>query len=250
MISRGSSPPGDKVAKMIDAGRARALVVLLGAAAGCGLINADVTRLSFDLPTKTYTFDTAAWMLPATATGTVPAVPCATTADCCGLPGVDCGMTALACDDGRTCTLHKTVTVAQMVTLSQEVSTLHGVTSLASVYVSKIGYTVDSSLNIDLPPVTIYLAPAGVTDPNDQAAKKFGTVPATPAGTRPPAPGATGMVTLESDAQTTFGKYAQDLSTPFTFLATTTVTVPAGSPIPSGKVTVSVTGQISAQARF
>src|SRR4051794_577929 len=100
MISRRSSPPDVKVVKMVDARGARALVVLLGAAAGCGLINADVTRLSFNLPTKTYTFDTAAWMLP--ATGTVPPVPCATTADCCALPGVDCGMTELACDDGST----------------------------------------------------------------------------------------------------------------------------------------------------
>ena len=37
-------------------------------------------------------------------------------------------------------------------------------------------------MNVDLPPIDIYVAPANVTTAEDPAAKKFGTIPATPAG--------------------------------------------------------------------
>jgi len=216
----------------------RALAVL--GVAGCGLISADITRVSFDLPTKTYSFDTAMWQLP--ATGTVPQVACTTTADCCALPGIDCAMTTLSCDSGM-CALHKTITVSQTMDLGQEVSQLHGAQSLADIFISQITYTVASSLNIPLPPVVIYLAPSGVVDPGDPMAKKFGTVPPSPAGMT-----TSGSVTLEPDAQQTFAGYAKTLDVPFNFIASTSVVVAGGMPIPNGQVDVSVTGKVSVQA--
>ena len=48
---------------------------------------------------------------------------------------------------------------------------------------------------MDVPPLSIYLAPDTVTDPTDSRAKLFGTVPAIAAGTTP-----TGNVQLTSDA--------------------------------------------------
>jgi hypothetical protein len=40
------------------------------------------------------------------------------------------------------------------------------------------------SVNLDLPPVVLFLAPSGVSDPMDPNARKFGTVPAIAAGWR------------------------------------------------------------------
>lgn len=218
----------------------RALVVL--SAAGCGLLSADLTRITFNLPTKTYHFDTAAWQLPAVAT--VPDVPCSTTAECCAVPGVDCAETTLTCD-GDMCALHKTVTVVQTMDLGQEEPSLQGKQGLADVFINEISYTVASSLNVPLPVVTLYLAPMGVTDPADPAAKKFGTVPMTPAGAT-----TSGSVTLEPDAQTTFAGYAKKVETPFNFIASTDLVVGAGMPVPSGAVDVAVTGQVAVQPSF
>jgi hypothetical protein len=217
----------------------RALVVL-SATAGCGLISADVTRLSFELPAKTYHFDTAMWQLP--PTGTVPSVACTTDAECCPPGSPSCA--GLVCD-GTMCALHKTVVVTETMTLGAEVPQLHGAQSLADVFISQIRYTTASTLNVVLPPVTIYLAPNGVSDPADPAAKKFGTVPASPAHAT-----TSGGVSLEADAQQTFAGYAKTLDTPFNFIASTAVVITAGMPIPSGTVDVSVTGTASVQPTF
>jgi hypothetical protein len=218
------------------------LAVAAAYVAGCGLISSDITRLTFDLPNKTYVFSTASAQLP--ATGTLPQVACTTDADCCALPGINCATTQLACTGGQ-CAIEQPVTVSQTMNLGQEVSQLHGAQSLADIFISEITYTVASTLNTALPPITLYLAPNGVVDPKDPSAKKFGTVPATAAGAN-----ASGTVALESDSQQTFSSYAEHLDTPFNFIATTTVVVAGGAPIPNGQVTVSVTGKVSVQAKL
>ena len=104
-------------------------------------------------------------------------------------------------------------------------------------------YTVsNNTLNIGLPPISIYLAPSGVTDPTSSQAQLFGTVPAIAAGTDP-----SGSVTLVPHASAVFQKFTTNLATPFQIIAATTVVVQAGSPVPSGAITVSVDGVISAQ---
>src|SRR5262252_2365767 len=111
----------------------RALVVL--GAAGCGLLNPDLTRLTFDLPVKQYHFAASDWDLP--ATGTVPDVPCTTSADCCAVPGVDCDATKLTCDAGM-CVLHKTIIISDTMDLSKEVSSLQGKNKLSDIFIKEI----------------------------------------------------------------------------------------------------------------
>src|SRR5438034_11470716 len=72
-------------------------------ATGCGLISSDVTKVSFDLPARSYRFDTAqaGWKTStATSFATVPTIACAVDADCCPAPvmalGIDCS--AIICD--------------------------------------------------------------------------------------------------------------------------------------------------------
>jgi hypothetical protein len=213
-------------------------LLVLAASAGCGLISSDVAKLTFDLPAKMYHFATPA----GAPSGNVPQIACTSNPDCCMSP-IDCTATPLTCD-GANCQLQFTVTVSNAINLASEVPKLQTLSnqSLVDVTVSGITYMVASTLNVGLPPVTIYLAPMGVTDPTSPQAMRFGTVPSTPAGFS-----GSGSVVLDSSGQQAFAMYAQDFRTPFNFIATTTIVMPAGAPIPNGTVDITVNGHIQAQ---
>jgi hypothetical protein len=60
--------------------------LLLFGAASCGLINPDILSTTFDLPPKSYSFNTDAWHLPP---GSFPEVSCGAgqaITDCCNPP--------------------------------------------------------------------------------------------------------------------------------------------------------------------
>jgi hypothetical protein len=212
---------------------------------GCGLISSDVTALTFELPAKSYAFDTQSLNLPS---GNVPRVACGAgqlVMDCCAppapAPAPDCSSLTLTCDAGF-CTGHKTVTVASRTNLGQEVPQLQSLSgqTLANVFIKKITYTTANNLNVDLPEVTLYLAPDGVTDP--AMGMKFGTMPVTPKMSM-----VTGDVVLDPGAQATFAGYARNFATPFSFIASTAIVVPPDAPVPAGNATITVRGTISAQ---
>jgi hypothetical protein len=216
----------------------------------CGLLSSDITKVTFTLPSKTVAFDTASLNIPSGNTVAVPCGPGQIVMDCCNppapLPAPDCNSVNITCAANpqgmNVCTAEVTVSQSSTLNLGQEVPQLASATSLANLSISQISYTVDSNtMNVDLPPAIIYLAPNGVTDSTDTRAKRFGTVPVIPAGTTP-----TGNVSLEPDATTTFSSFTHDLKTPFNLILTTTVDVPSGTPIPSGAVQITVTGKMSA----
>jgi hypothetical protein len=221
-------------------------VLGLALLAGCGLISSDISKLTFDLPTQTYTFDTSQWgNLPK---GTVPPVPCASASDCCTAAtlansGLDCS--TVTCNSASVCEVDVPESTASNVNLATQVPVLksfagHG---LSSITISSISYVVsNNSLNIDLPAMTIYLAPDGVTDPTDSRAREFGTIPVIPAMTDP-----SGMVVLVSNATQVFASFTGNVSTPFNIIAAGTVSIVGGSNVPSGAITISVTGTVSAQ---
>jgi hypothetical protein len=221
--------------------------VLLG---GCGLISSDISKLTFDLPTETYTFDTSMWSnLPS---GTIPPVPCGSANDCCVAAtatgsGLDCS--TLTCNSSSVCEADIPESAASTVNLAMQVPVLQSFPghALSSITISSISYKVsDNTLNIDLPQMTIYLAPDGVTDPfHDSRAVAFGTIP--PISHTPPDNDPSGMVMLVSNAAQVFAMFTGNISTPFTIIAAGIVAIPSGSPVPSGAITVSVTGTVSAQ---
>ena len=214
---------------------------------GCGLISSDITKVTFDLPKETYTFDTAQWNIPPALRGLAfPSIACGSDNDCCTLgaaAGLDCTMTTLACQSGS-CAAELPESQATSIDLATDVMpSLSQYTSLVSISISRITYTVRSnSLNIDVPPLSIYLAPDGVTDPTDSRAQLFGTVPAITAGSTP-----TGNVQLVSNAASVFQTFTGNLSTPFEIITAATVVIGAGTPVPTGAITIEVTGAISAQ---
>ena len=214
---------------------------------GCGLISTDITRLTFDLPTETYTFDTAQWNIPPALEGAAfPSIACTTDNDCCTLGSAR--RPRLHDDDAR---LHvgllrrgaPRVAGHDDQPVDRRQPSLSSYTSLVSISISSIKYTVRSNtLNVDIPPLSIYLAPDGVTDPTDSRAQLFGTVPSIPAGSMP-----SGNVQLEPNAASTFQMFTSNLATPFEIITAATVVIGAGTPVPTGAITIDVTGAISAQ---
>ena len=207
--------------------------LLLVSAVSCGLLNSDITKVTFNLPTKHYVL-TAPVGLPPTK------VTCGAggeVATCPALPNV-----SISCDDSL-CTAHLPVTVSQMMNLKMEVPALSSVNSqtLADITLESMSYSVANTTSIPMPALSLYLAPAGVTDPANAAAQKFGTVPAIPANST-----ASGDVVKEPGADALFIMYGQNFGTSFNFIASTTIVVPSGTPA-TGTVDITINGQVAAK---
>lgn len=227
---------------------------LLMGSAGCGLLDSNITTTSFVLPAQVFSLNTAMWSnLP---TGTTQSVPCGadqTVMDCCNppqpLPTPDCTTTPLVCavDNGSVNNGASVCTAEIPESFPNEINLGMAVPGLSSfptgnISIASVAYTVsNNTLNVDLPAITVYLAPDMVTDPKDARAAVFGTIPSIAAGSDP-----SGAVQKDPGADHAFEMYAGNLSTPFEFIAATTVVIPSGTPIPNGQITVSVTVTLSA----
>jgi hypothetical protein len=226
----------------------RGLSLLLLGALGCGLLSKDLGSFNFALPERSYHFDTSGWNLPP---GNTAVVPCGTAplavANCCTpVPGVAslCSEdTSIVCET-NVCTVKQTVTVTQPMDLKNDVGSLSKYQSLADVSLSSVTYDVTTTMNVPLPELQLYLADAGVTKLPDASAKLFGHVPVIPAGT-PTGTMIHGNVVMEPNAAALFEARGHMLATPFTFLATTTVSVPSGSVVPMGAIDVKVNGTVT-----
>jgi len=114
--------------------------------------------------------------------------------------------------------------------------------------VSQLTYDVtENSLNVDLPPIELFIADqAAASAPHptdDPSATKFGTVPVIAKGKTLTG----GKVTLEATAEAAFNKIGHHLGTPFVFLSRAAVLVPGGTPVPSGALSITVHGRLSAK---
>lgn len=216
--------------------------------AACGLISSDIATVKFNLPERTYSFDTSksGWNLPP---ATLPSIPCADDTTCraaASTVGVDPAM--VFCDSGSaSCALTVTVeTQPQPINLKMDAQGLGSLSSQSAidVTVSQIKYDVGrNTMNVDLPPVELFVAPNGVTSTSDPQAKRFGTVPATPSQSTI----MDGAVTMDPVGQEAFVGFAHNFGTPFVFIARSVVVVPGGSPLPMGAVDITIKGQLSAK---
>jgi hypothetical protein len=200
---------------------------------GCGLISSDITKVTFDLPTKHYVFAAPAG-IPATK------VPCGAGTPLATCPAI--GTYTTSCDDA-VCTAHIPVKTSQTLNLKAEVPQLSSVNTqtLADITLESMSYKVVNSTTVAIPPIELFLAPQNVTDPSDPSAQKFGTVPAVAAGAT-----ASGDVVKEPGADALFTMYGHNFGTPFNFIAATTVVIPSGTQV-SGMVDVTINGKIAAK---
>jgi hypothetical protein len=216
---------------------------LAAGVAGCGALS-NIGTITFDLPAQSFTFDTASsmWKAPPAS---FPSVSCGQggmVADCCQAPA-NCATTPLACENS-VCVLEFSINQSQTINLKMQVPSLSSLSgqTLAKISISQVTYTIASTMNVDLPPVDVYIAPSNVTSSSDPAAQKFGSIPSSPANMT-----TTGNMTLDPNGGAVFSQYASAFSTPFNFIGHTTMIVKPGDPIPSGKVDATVTGKVSAK---
>jgi len=217
--------------------------------AGCGALS-NLGTITFDLPPQSFSFTSLSWQQPPAGFSTAPAVACGAgepVADCCNPPAPapkpDCTVTPLACENS-VCVLEFPISASQTINLKMQVPALSSLSgqTLAKISISQVTYTIASDLNVDLPPIDVFIAPASVTSSTDPAAQKFGTIPTSPAKRT-----TTGNMVLEPDGGAVFSQYATAFSTPFNFIAHATMIVAPGTPTPGGTVDATVTGKVSAK---
>jgi hypothetical protein len=209
---------------------------------GCGLISSDVTETPFDLPPKTYSFDSSMFNVPSALSQEVPC-GVAPVVDCCNptppLPAPDCTANTITCEPNAggtsVCTAQVTVQQGSMTNLAQEAPKLAGLTGYLNIKIKRISYQVSmNTLSVNLPDVELFMAPS-TSDPNPM---KFGTMPAIPAGMT-----TAGDIVLEPNAGQVFATYTQDISVPFAFIAKTTLKV---STAPTGRIDMTISGRLAA----
>jgi hypothetical protein len=212
---------------------------------GCGkLISSDVAEIKFALPSRTYSFDASMFPVPAGITGPVACGDGTLIMnDCClggQVPG--CSPTEIACEQNENgmsfCTATVTVTQSQTMNLGMEVQQLSSYTGFVNIKIKRISYEIPSNtLDVDLPDVLLYLGPQGAMTPNDANVKMFGTLPAIAAMSTAP-----GDVVLVSNADAVLAGFTNDIKTPFTFIAATTLKVTRP---PTGKIDLKITGELA-----
>ena len=200
----------------------------------CGLIDSDVTDFNLKLPEKDFNVDTADWNL-AVEGETIPSVPCPP-ADCTAAADQFCtaGSCTADCDANAHCQAHVSVSVFQSFDLANEAPELAEIASkpIASVTVESIAFRIkENTLNVPTPPLELYLAPQGVSDPASDEAEHIGTL-------APVAVATTGEVELElsESGRAKMSEYMKDYKTPFTVIVAGDAALQAGQPVPAGKM--------------
>ncbi len=221
---------------------ATALAALPGLS--CGLIDSDVTDFTLKLPEKDFNVDTADWMLTVQGS-TVPSIPCPP-AECTVAADQFCadGACTSTCDANMECQAIVDVTVFQQFDLANEAMELDAIDSQAviSVEVETIAFRIEeNTLNVASPPLKIYLAPQGVSDPNGGVAVEIGTL-------APVAAAQTGSVdiVLTPSGKQVMEQFMEDFRTPFTVIIAGSAAIQAGDPVPEGRMSGVVT--VSAHA--
>ena len=211
------------------------LTALVGVA-GCGwLISSDVTETNFALPAKSFSLDASMFNVPSALMQDVP----------CGAHAshTACAEEMISCDQNENgamvCMAQMTVSQSTPIDLGQEVPALNSITGVLNIKIKKISYTVNANtLTVNLPDVILYVAPQGVTDPNDPNAQKFGTLPAIASMATP-----SGDVVLETNAAQILNNYTKNIQAPFTIIAGTTLKV---SHAPTGRIDMTIGGTLAA----
>jgi hypothetical protein len=188
-------------------------------------------------------------------TATVPSVACDPTAasdQCTGLLQQSMlGAARLSCDaTSRMCAAVVDVRLAYPVDLSMQNLPAPVVQyGVDKVSIQKIAYWImNNQLNVEIPPIDLYVAGAAAKDEGDPSAKLVGTISKLPprsqctdaadTGGDEPAPAGVSVcdVKLSDTGNSALASFVKDYKTPFQFIAHTKVVAHAGDPLPTGSL--------------
>ena len=228
-------------------------VGLAALVAGCGLVNSNTLSYSYSFdPPQSFmeNFGDESNM------ATVPSVACDPTAamDPCAslLPASMLGAATMSCDTAsRMCAASVDVRLAYPVDLSMQSLPPEVVQyGIDKVSIKKIAYWImNNRVNVEIPPIELYVAGAAAKDENDPSATLVGTIskippksqctdPADPDGDKTATMQMASVcdVPLSDVGQAALAAYAKDYKTPFQFIAHTKVVAHAGDPLPTGVI--------------
>lgn len=216
--------------------RALCLAIVV-AGAGCGLVDSDVTDIELSLPERDVTVDTADWQL--SSMDRLQAVDCSQDqqvcstglAELCGSEDVCSG----SCGSGDSCQVSVRVALWHTFDLGAERPELQQIEGqpLVEVRIERVYYTVsENSLDVDSPPLTVYVAPEGIMSPDDNQAEAVGTIPTVPAMTTVEE----ADVELTADGKDRLAAFMKDYDTPFNLIVGSELTIQAGDQLPHGRM--------------
>jgi len=214
--------------------------------ASCGLIDLDsFNGVNFDLPPQSFVVDSDSPDFKKPSVGVIPTVPCTGTdaTACCAFPGIDCAKTPLTCKQNK-CAFDYTFEQAQTIDLAANVPALKqaGGATLSAVNLKSLQYDVNNTMNTNLPPVEIWVAPASVKTKSNAAARKVTTLPAQAAMAR-----AMQTVVVDAAGQAAFSAFARNHKTPFNIITVIDMGLSGGQIVPQGKANITITGRIEAK---
>jgi hypothetical protein len=208
---------------------------LVLSANGCGLISSDVTNFDLTLPDKKFSLDTGSWQVSQTAANALLTTPCTSDQVCNSAVTTACSMGCAGMCAMNTCELLLNVAVHQPVDLVMEKPELKTINDqpVINVTIDSVQYEVtQNTLNVDTPPMTVYVSPMSVMDPKDPTAKAIGTIdPVTAGMTFPPR-----EMTYTPEGKQALIDIMSTFKTPFNVLVGATLTVSSASMLPSGKL--------------
>ena len=215
----------------------------LGAAqlTGCGLISSDVTdfNLAFE---KNFTIDASGWQVDTAQASVFDMNGKLQSVSCSSDPSVCSKAVAMACPSGCTgsCSADDTCEMSLDVSLSQSVNLVMEKPELSSVDSSVLKVSVDSvtydiksnTLNVDTPPILVYVGPMAALKPSDASVQEIAALDPVPAGWT-----TTGQaVKFTAAGKTALGNIMATFKTPFNVLVGSSLTIGAGDPLPTGKL--------------
>jgi hypothetical protein len=209
-------------------------------AAGCGLVDPNITEFDLTLPSKQFTIDSEQWNLM--NADQLVSQQCTTQPDPCAAAAQQAceeGTCIAQCDGStNTCDLTLFVSLYNMIDLQTEKPELSSIENqpVLDVTIDSINFEVSANtMNVETPEMTVYAAPATVMSP-DARAKIIGTVPAVAAGqTRSLTP-----IVFDPMGRDNLAAFMSDYKTPFNIIVGSELMVEMGDPIPSGAMTVRV----------
>lgn len=217
------------------------LAVGMIALSGCGdLISSNITTYDLDLPAKSFSVDASGWQVTQTAADQYLEKTCASTPMICATAATNaCGANCSgSCDmTHHTCDLGLEISVHQTIDLVSEKPELKSVDGVLHVTVDAMMYeVVDNSLNIATPPLSVYVAPMSVMDPDDPMAKLIATIDPVMEGT----PLSERSMVFVEGGQDTLTATLSDFKNPFNVIVGGTLMLASGDAVPKGKLDANV----------
>lgn len=217
---------------------------------GCGLVDSDPSRVKLSAVTKQFSIDATAWNVNSTASTTLLNQTCnpdaqpdacssavATLAAC---KSATC--TAVCNEETWKCQLSLRVELWRAVDLTTEVPGLGASINNADdpsldVVLDDVIYRVsDNALNVDTPPLSIYVAPSTVMGPSGEGAVRIAEIPSVPSATDL----AARSVNFLAGGKEVLRRRLADYQVPFNLIVAADLIVDLVTPIPVGRLNASV----------